>query len=227
MPERIESIANIARAEVGTHEGMSSGHHNNVQKYSPSVPGLEWSQGQPWCATFVAWCAMKAGLAEFYPRTASCDIGYQWFKVRGQLSEYPAIGAQVFFGTPADLVHTGLVIGFDKDFVYTIEGNTNDTGSREGDGVYRKARRRRDAYVVAYGYPKIPGVYLKSADPKRPNAPVVPDPPKGPESPSITPATPSQPNVRAAIKATQKIKGPKHVRQSRTTVLDILKGLLK
>lgn len=160
----VSRILAIAKGEVGYREGKSGGHYNNHQKYSPEVPGLEWSQNQAWCATFVSWCAMKAGLADLYPRTASCWTGVQWFKQRGRFSEYPAIGAQVFFGSGGG-THTGLVYDYDDTYVYTIEGNTNDSGSAEGNGVYKKKRRRRDAYVYGYGYPAFPEG-IQSADPK-------------------------------------------------------------
>lgn len=150
-------MIDLAMDEVGYHEGKTGGQWNNRQKYAQEVPGLGWADGQPWCATFVAWLAMKAGVADLFPRTASCDVAAAWFKARGQWSEYPAIGAQVFYGTPADLNHTGIVVSFDGEHIYTVEGNTNTNGSREGDGVYRKTRRRRDANVVGYGYPAYPG----------------------------------------------------------------------
>ncbi|SDL14202.1 CHAP domain-containing protein [Nocardioides sp. YR527] len=160
-------IIKVAKAEVGYHEGRSGGHWNNKQKYSPAVPSLEWSQNQAWCATFVSWCALQAGVTTLYPRTASTDLGARWFKDRGQWSEYPAVGAQVFFGVNGDMNHTGIVYGFDATYIYTIEGNTNASGSREGDGVYLKTRARRDSYVQGYGYPKFTEG-IKSADPNPP-----------------------------------------------------------
>lgn len=153
----VHRLIALALDEVGFHEGKTGGHWNNRTKYAGEVPGLAWADGQPWCAVFVSWLALVGGAAELFPRTASCDAGAAWFRERGQWSEYPAIGAQVFYGTPADLNHTGFVIDFDADTITTVEGNTNVTGSREGDGVYRKVRRRRDAHVVGYGYPKYPG----------------------------------------------------------------------
>jgi hypothetical protein len=36
--------------------------------------------------------------------------------------------------------HTGLVEKVSGDFAITIEGNTNNGGSRDGDGVYRRRR---------------------------------------------------------------------------------------
>lgn len=158
-------VVRVARGEVGTHEGRSGGHWNNHQKYSPAVPGLEWSQNQAWCATFVSWVAMTAGVAELYPRTASCDVAAAWFRSKGQWSEYPAVGAQVFFGSYSDFVHTGLVVAYDDTYITTVEGNTNTNGSREGDGVYLKRRARRDSYVVGYGYPAFPDG-IDSADPR-------------------------------------------------------------
>lgn len=160
----IAKIISIAKSQVGYHEGRSNGHWNNHQKYALEVPGLGWNYGGPWCATFVSWCAMKAGLADYYPRTATVATAMGWFKQKGQWSEYPAVGAQVIYGTSGSS-HTGLVYDYDSTYVYAIEGNTNTNGSAEGDGVYNKKRVRRDNYVHGYGYPKIPGVKLKSADP--------------------------------------------------------------
>ncbi|MEU5427605.1 CHAP domain-containing protein [Streptomyces olivoreticuli] len=158
-----QKIINIARAEEGYQEGYSDGHWNNWQKYSPAVPGLEWSQNQAWCATFVSWCAMKAGLAGLYPRTASCYEGGEWFKDRDRFSEYPGIGAQVFYGSGGG-THTGLVYDYDDTYIYTVEGNTNEDGSAEGDGVYLKQRARRSSYVYGYGYPAF-AEGIDSADP--------------------------------------------------------------
>lgn len=154
----IEKVCDTAEAEVGYREGFANGHHNNIEKYAGQVPGLEWANGQPWCAVFVSWVAMKAGASDLFPRTASCDVAGGWFKARGQWSEFPKVGSQVFYGTASDLNHTGVVIDFDATVIVTVEGNTNDSGSREGDGVYRKVRRRRDAFVQGYGHPAYPAV---------------------------------------------------------------------
>ncbi|QPB09781.1 endolysin endopeptidase [Streptomyces phage Shady] len=148
----VSRLVAVADAEVGYHEGFSNGHWNNLQKYSPAVPGLEWSQNQAWCQTFQSWIFQTAGLKALAPVTASCYTAVQWFKGRGRFSYYPAVGAQVFFG-PGGGSHVGVVTSYDADYVYTVEGNTNDNGSAEGDGVYRRKRARRDDYLYGYGYP--------------------------------------------------------------------------
>lgn len=160
----IDRMVRIAKGQIGYHEGRSNGHWNNIQKFSPAVPGLEWSQGQPWCCTFVSWLAMKADLASLFPRTASCDTAAAWWKAHGQWHEYPAIGAQVLYGVPGNMEHTGFVVDYDDTYIWAVEGNTNNNGSAEGDGVYLKKRLRRDPYVQGYGYPDVLGG-LKSADP--------------------------------------------------------------
>ncbi|QAX94014.1 endolysin [Streptomyces phage Euratis] len=164
MSNVIAELVAIAKGEIGYHEGRSaSGHWNNFQRYSPAVPGLEWSQNQAWCATFVSWVALKAKVADLFPRTASCAVGVSWFKNKGRFSEYPAVGAQVYFGSGGGS-HTGLCIAYDADTITTVEGNTNSNGSAEGDGVYLKTRNRRDSYVYGYGYPAYDGGSV-SADP--------------------------------------------------------------
>ena len=158
-------VLTAARGEIGYHEGRSNGHWNNNEKYAAEVPGLAWANNQPWCATFVCWCFNKAGLLDLLPTvSASCNFMADAWKKAGRWSEYPAIGAQIFYGTASNLEHTGIVIGYDDTTVTTVEGNTNTDGSAEGDGVYRKVHRRTDPWVVGYGYPKY-AEGIRSADP--------------------------------------------------------------
>lgn len=150
----IRSVLQLAQSQIGYHEGKSaSGRWNNVQKYSDQVAGLGWSDGQPWCATFANWCFTQAGVV--VPAgavTASCATGVAAYKKAKRFTAYPVIGAQVFYGTGGGK-HTGIVKAYDDTYVWAVEGNTNDDGSAEGDGVYVKKRKRRDPYVYGYGIP--------------------------------------------------------------------------
>ena len=140
----------LARTQVGYKEGV-----RNKQKYSDEVPTLEWSQNQPWCATFVSWLALKTGASKLYPRTASCDAGGNWFKQQGRWSEYPAVGAQVFYGYPHDLNHTGIVYKYDNDYIYTIEGNTSSAPGvvPNGGAVRNKSYKLSYSHIAGYGRP--------------------------------------------------------------------------
>jgi hypothetical protein len=190
-------VYTILKAEVGYREGKTtSGKWNNIQKYSPTVPGLEWSQGQPWAMTLLSWAFYQAGLKTLAPMTASTMAGFKWYAAKGRSSVYPALGAIVFFG-PNAVRHAGFVYKYDADNIYTIEGNTNSNNLAEGNGVHLKIRKRRDSYVYAYGYPAYAegiitadpttkvarSTYRETADlsaptPKPPAPPSPPKPPK-------------------------------------------------
>ncbi|WP_328546783.1 CHAP domain-containing protein [Streptomyces platensis] len=202
MTATAAGVLSVARAEVGTHETRSGGHWVNDSKYNKwygSIPGYDRNgMDYPYCAVFVAWCADKAGAAALYPKTAGCATAVAWYKKAGRFSEYPAVGAQVFFGSGGGS-HTGLVYDYDADWIYTVEGNTNINGGAEGDGVYLKKRARRDSYTYGYGYPKF-AEGIKSADPayakEAPKAPAKPKP--APAKPKPKPTVDLSELIRAA-----------------------------
>ncbi|MDX2598437.1 hypothetical protein PV379_35400 [Streptomyces caniscabiei] len=121
-----DTLIAIEKTEVGYREGFSNGHYNNRQKFSPAVPGLEWSQNQAWCQTFQSWAFQQAGVKSLAPVTASCLAAVNWYKSRGRFSYYPAIGAMVFFG-PSGGTHVGLVHKYDADYTYTSRGTPTPT----------------------------------------------------------------------------------------------------
>ncbi|MFK7843699.1 MAG: peptidoglycan-binding protein [Rhodothermales bacterium] len=113
----------------------------------------------PWCAGFVSFIAKEAARTFDtkleIPYTFSCDV----IAVEGQhrnrfISEKEArampksnlTAGSVFLNrrTPTDWIHTGLVIKFNEETFETIEGNTNDEGSREGFEVCRRIRGYKD-----------------------------------------------------------------------------------
>lgn len=190
----VSKILSVAKAEVGTHETRSGGHWVNDSKYNRwygKIPGYgQDGYGYPWCAVFVAWVADKAGAAALYPKTAGCETAVAWFKSRKRFSEYPAIGAQVFYG-PGGGTHTGIVVSYTDTTITTVEGNTNTNGSAEGDGVYLRTRARKSANVYGYGYPAFPEGIV-SADPAwADKAPKPADKPATPATPAPKPATPA------------------------------------
>ena len=55
----------------------------------------------------------------------------------------------LFFPEKDRIAHVGFVDQWDGTWLITVEGNTNVSGSREGDGVYRKRRLVKSIYRVA------------------------------------------------------------------------------
>lgn len=149
----IQSVIDVARSQLTYQEGRTVHGFDNIQKYSEQLPGFSWSDGQPWCAVFAHWCLWQAGIeVPKGARSASCATSVKAFQKAGRFTEYPVVGAIVFYGKGGG-EHCGIVNGWDLVHEIAIEGNTNTTGSAEGDGVYEKERERRSAYVFGYGLP--------------------------------------------------------------------------
>lgn len=164
-----ETVEAHAKSQIGFREGYSGGHWNNDTPYANAVPGLGWANWQPWCAIYVCWSflmAFAAKAAEVLPGfpTAAVRTLYNAAVAAGRFTEWPTRGAVVIYGQNADS-HTGICVGWDDRFAYVVEGNTNDTGSSEGNGVYLKTRVRRDPYLKGYSVPFFPDGVVVSLDP--------------------------------------------------------------
>jgi len=126
-----------------------------VRAYMDGFEGKDF----PWCAGFVqtiydlACSAAGKKFTGMIPRTFSCD-GLGLFALsHDRLIPQKQISRRMAEIAPGDIflvkhtknkldwVHTGLIESKGKGFLITIEGNTNDEGSREG---YEVCRRRRD-----------------------------------------------------------------------------------
>ncbi|MEU8948789.1 CHAP domain-containing protein [Streptomyces sp. NPDC048489] len=156
MTSQVAKVYTVAKSQEGYKEGFSNGHWDNREKYAAQVPGMAWvsAGGYPWCALFVSWVALKAGVAGLFPRSASCEYGVSWFRARGRWSDFPAVGSQVFFGVGNGGTHTGLVVSYTASTITYISGNTNSNGSPEGNQVLTKTIARKSAYVFGYGLPQ-------------------------------------------------------------------------
>lgn len=176
------TYVNLLRSQTGYHEGRNKdGSWNNIQRYSPETLGLEWSQGQAWCSTFTSWAADELGGRDTIPITASCEAGVDWWQEHDRWTEYPTLGGLFYMGSRGQ-DHVGVVYAYDADSIYTVEGNTNASGSPQGDGVYQRVRPRRGAgSPYGYGIPAYTEGTI-SADPKLGGTPAasvpVPAPPQ-------------------------------------------------
>lgn len=132
----------IAITQVGKRENpVGSNWGEPVKSYLLSV-GINFPAS--WCMAFIYWCFQKAASTLEVANTAIKTGGVlaAWNKAKLHQSKTPSVGAVFIMDYGKGLGHTGIVEKFDKDFIYTIEGNTNDTGSREGIEVCRRKRAR-------------------------------------------------------------------------------------
>ena len=144
----LEAIIEVAKKEIGTIEGPK----DNETKYGA------WTKVnfQPWCQSFVSWCAFTSGLdPKKYPKTASTVAAADWFKKNDRWADArnddPTPGDWIYFDFPDDGVnrisHVGICIKNNGDgTIQVIEGNTSGTAKgdqRNGGMCVEKTR----AYV--------------------------------------------------------------------------------
>jgi len=83
---------------------------------------------EEWCGCFVSYVLSHNGMDE--PKYSSCEAGANWFKDHGQWiagSGYAAVAGDIIFfdwNGKGETHHTGIVIGHDDTYVYTVEGNS-------------------------------------------------------------------------------------------------------
>jgi hypothetical protein len=143
------AILEFARSTIGIREATGKNDGEKVEEILKAV-GLQKS-GAPWCAAYVVWVGDSALGRDRnpYPRSAwSPDFvrNAQWNRGTGRVPS-PASTFGIYFSSLKRVGHTGLIEKVSGDFAVTIEGNTNDGGSRDGDGVYRR-RRVLDALLA-------------------------------------------------------------------------------
>ena len=141
----------IYMAEVGVRDLSGRNDGERVAEY---LRYTDLGEGYAWCASFVSWVYGQAGFAE--PRTAWSPALFPAKRViwrRGDItrSSIPKKGDVfgIYFNSVKRIAHAGFVDEWGDKYVVTVEGNTNEAGSREGDGVYRKLRPVSSIYRVA------------------------------------------------------------------------------
>ena len=143
-----------AESKIGVRELGGSNQGSGLQpffdadNYDPngSAPG---DSGYAWCAAFICWCVKTAVAGRRItfnrPRTPSAWGLENWSRAQDNSTETLALpGEDISRG---DIVvyrfsHVGIAASAPDytGYFWAVEGNTNEEGSREGDGVYRKRR---------------------------------------------------------------------------------------
>jgi len=147
-----ECAVEYARDFIGLEE-----HGSNLG------PGVEWFQrlgriraGQPWCAAFVNGvaeiaCAVKdvTGPLEAVPLQGYVQSYYDYGSSEGWLVDEPDVGDLflVWHESKERYAHIGFVQIALPGYIKTVEGNSNDDGSREGREVAENWRQIKPGIV--------------------------------------------------------------------------------
>ena len=135
----------IAQSQNGVQEvPRNSNAGPAVESYLKSV-GL--GKGYAWCMAFVYWSVKEAAkkLNTTSPLVKTAGVLRQWNEVSPKLkvTKNPKAGDIFIMDYGKGLGHTGFVVEVRADgSLRTIEGNTNDEGSREGYEVCYRTRRQ-------------------------------------------------------------------------------------
>lgn len=140
-----EETVKIALNEDGVREQpVGSNGGPRVNEYLASV-GI--NHPDLWCMAFVYWCFQQgagiAGVSNSLMKTASCTQLYSWASGNGKLVTTPQRGDIFLVRGGANgrtHQHTGIVTSVTGGSIATIEGNTNNDGSSNGIGVFRRTR---------------------------------------------------------------------------------------
>lgn len=147
-----DRVLSIARSQLGCAEQPRGSN------WGPSVHGYLASVGinfpAAWCMAFCYWCVEKAcreaGVDNPLHRTGG--VMAQWNAMRGtphRVSK-PRRGDLFVMSFGRGLGHVGFVERVEGDRIATIEGNSNDEGSREGYEVCRKPGGRAISSCVGF-----------------------------------------------------------------------------
>lgn len=141
MPTLSEKALKVAISQLGQHENpLGSNWGVPVKNYLKSV-GLNFPAS--WCLAFLYWCFDQVSEGN-NPLVKTGGVLNLWNKAdkKYRVVGEPKAGDIFIMDYGKGLGHTGIIEKVDKTFIYTIDGNTNDSGSREGIEVCRKQRPR-------------------------------------------------------------------------------------
>lgn len=175
----VKQLIEIAQNEIGYFEKKNKNNldekkintgNYNYTKYARDLDAIAdfyngKKQGYAWCDVFVDWCFVKTFGVERAKsllcqpnKSLGAGVGYSkryYVNKKQYYKSAPEVGDQIFFKNGSKITHTGLVYKVDKNYVYTIEGNTSNSSSvvANGEGVFSKKYRLNSLFIDGYGRP--------------------------------------------------------------------------
>jgi len=143
MSRLAQKALELAATQIGVREhGRNRGPE--IDGYCREI-GHDPTKADPWCATFVSAMVKRAADVLGVPVPIHLTAGCWTLDEKAppyMRSSQPAPGAIFLLNGHK---HTGFIETTTADgVIVTIEGNTNPGGSVEGDGVYRRTRKRSE-----------------------------------------------------------------------------------
>ena len=146
-----QKVVKLAESQLYVREETGKNDGKDVVKYLRSV---DLKKGDAWCAAFISWLHIENNIPNpesgYSPDWFKNNLVY--YKNQKRITTFVSRPAQVIgIWIPAKgrIGHVGMIVSETKLHYNTIEGNTNSVGSDEGDGVYRKIRKKETIYAIS------------------------------------------------------------------------------
>lgn len=139
----------IAITQIGEEEKPRGSNWGEPVKSYLAAVGIAFPAS--WCMAFMYWVFLRAAneLGIKTPLLKTGGVLKAWQKAPAAVKVADPQPGDIFIQDHGHgLGHTGIVEIVDGDIVHTIEGNTNDTGSREGYEVCRRTRKKSS--IIGY-----------------------------------------------------------------------------
>lgn len=135
--------------EVGVREATGKNDGKRVEEYL-RITGL--GKGYSWCAAFVKWCLAQCGVVTPITAWSPSAENRSNMVYKHTMFQKPKSGDVfcLWSQSKGRIAHTGFFHKEVNESVYqTVEGNTSDGGSFNGDGVYMRKRSYKSTYSIS------------------------------------------------------------------------------
>ncbi|MBQ9887252.1 MAG: CHAP domain-containing protein [Lachnospiraceae bacterium] len=139
----LDDLLGVAATQIGYYRAANT----------PTKYGVWYGySSDAWCAMFVSWCADQAGIpADVIKPFCRCRTEAAWFQNIGRWAEpsgyAPKAGDIIFYHYNGSVInHVGIVTSSDDRYVYTVEGNHNNS-------VEATLHELNDPAIAGYGLP--------------------------------------------------------------------------
>ena len=150
LPPVQMTLPEIYLSQIGVREATGKNDGPEVEMYLKTV-GLK--KGFAWCSAFVKWSLDEAEIPNkinAWSPTAENRNHFVYANKKHIKEPQPGDVFTIWYTKIKRIGHTGFYHEMQNDhIIVTVEGNTNEAGSREGDGVYKKYRSLKTIHSIS------------------------------------------------------------------------------
>lgn len=161
MDSAVNKLITNCYNEVGYSIGNSKvpNKKNKYANYLDSIGNIYNGKknGYDWCDIFVDYMfiytygvetGMQLLCQSYNGLGAGCTYSARYYKNKNRFNNKPEIGSQIFFTNDNGKTsyHTGIVVNYTDEYVYTIEGNVSNS-------VAERKYLINDIKIMGYGHP--------------------------------------------------------------------------